>query len=137
MNRYSLWSALFGALSVLLAVFNLFSVGGQSVRFALLLSVVTLALVAFFLPRESSAGTGVPRGALEKEVSSGLAFAELEALRAELREQAAELARRRGIQTSLRAVNDEFAGVEIGRDTSAALLNALLSRYPQTPDLNG
>ncbi len=131
MDRRSFWLAAFGALSVLLAIFNLFSVGGGSVRFALLLSVFTLTLVGLFLPR------GEAEELAAKEFLSGLANAELEALRAELREQAAQLARERGVQTSLRAVNDEFADVEIGRDTPAAVVNAVISRYPSAPDVKG
>jgi hypothetical protein len=42
-----------------------------------------------------------------------------------------------GLTSSLAQIAQEYAHVEIGRDTSKQELNAILARYPKTPDVKG
>jgi len=81
-------------------------------------------------------------GSLAKEASSELVQQELAAI-----EQAAQNAVAFAAETiqagaarlsdSLKAIADEFSGVDIGRDTPKEVLNDLLSRYPTTDEVKG
>ncbi|MBN1454406.1 MAG: SLATT domain-containing protein [Anaerolineales bacterium] len=81
-------------------------------------------------------------GSLAEEASSELVQQELAAI-----EQAAQTAVAFAAETvkagaarlsdSLKAIADEFAGVDIGRDTPKEVLNDLLSRYPTTEEVKG
>jgi hypothetical protein len=42
-----------------------------------------------------------------------------------------------GFSSSLKAIQAEFDGVEIGSNTPMSVLNDLLSRYPKTTDAKG
>jgi len=41
------------------------------------------------------------------------------------------------LTSSLQEIAQEFAHVDIGRDTSTGELNAILARYPKTTDVKG
>jgi len=81
-------------------------------------------------------------GSLAEEASSELVQQELAAI-----EQAAQNAVAFAAETvqagaarlsdSLKAIADEFSGVDIGRDTPKEVLNDLLSRYPTTDEVKG
>lgn len=70
-------------------------------------------------------------GSLAEEASSELVQQELAAIGQAVSERATKLS------DALKQIADEFAGVEIGRDTSKEVLNDLLSRYPTTKDVKG
>jgi hypothetical protein len=76
-------------------------------------------------------------GSLAEEASSELVQAELTSMRDSIQETLNDIAERFGIVSSLREVDEEFSGMEAGRDTPPAVLNALISRYPKTADTNG
>jgi hypothetical protein len=81
-------------------------------------------------------------GSLAEEASSELVQQELAAI-----EQAAQnavafaaeavQAGAARLSDSLKAIADEFSGVDIGRDTPKEVLNDLLSRYPTTEEVKG
>jgi hypothetical protein len=70
-------------------------------------------------------------GSLAEEASSELVQQELAAI------GQAVSARVTKLSDSLKQIADEFAGVEIGRDTPKEVLNDLLSRYPTTKEVKG
>lgn len=70
-------------------------------------------------------------GSLAEEASSELVQQELAAI------GQAVSTRVTNLSDSLKQVADQFAGVEIGRDTPKEVLNDLLSRYPTTKEVKG
>jgi hypothetical protein len=70
-------------------------------------------------------------GSLAEEASSELVQQELVAIGQAISARVANLS------ASLKQIADEFAGVEIGRDTPKEVLNDLLSRYPTTEEVKG
>jgi len=70
-------------------------------------------------------------GSLAEEASSELVQQELAAI------GQAVSARVTSLSDSLKKITDEFANVEIGRDTPKEVLNDLLSRYPTTEEVKG
>ncbi|MFN8382791.1 MAG: SLATT domain-containing protein [Anaerolineales bacterium] len=68
---------------------------------------------------------------LSKEASSDLVQAELAAMQKGLMERFG------GLKSTLAAIAEEFAGVEIGSNTPPAVLNSLLTRYPKTQEPKG
>lgn len=77
-------------------------------------------------------------GSLAEEASSELVQKELEAMGKAVTE-AAENAfeRASALKSSLTQIAQEFAHIDIGRDTSKEELNAILARYPKTNDVKG
>ncbi|PWB77019.1 MAG: hypothetical protein C3F07_02720, partial [Anaerolineales bacterium] len=70
--------------------------------------------------------------------SSELVQQELEAMRKAMLETAGEVMERASsFKSALAGIAQEFAHVEIGRDTSKEELNAILARYPKTNDVKG
>ena len=77
-------------------------------------------------------------GALAEEASSELVQQELEAMGKAVTESVQTMiARASSITSSLAEIAQEFAHVDIGRDTSKEELNAILSRFPKTNDVKG
>jgi hypothetical protein len=76
-------------------------------------------------------------GTLAEEASSELVQAELAAMQAAIRETTKNVAERIGLSSSLKAINEEFDGVEIGGNTPVSVLNDLMSRLPKTTDAKG
>ena len=77
-------------------------------------------------------------GKLAEEASSELVQQEIEAMSHAVTEAAQTVAARASTFTSsLAQIADEFAHVEIGRNTSREELNAILARYPKTGDVKG
>jgi hypothetical protein len=70
-------------------------------------------------------------GSLAEEASSELVQQELAAMGQTISARVTKLS------DSLKQIADEFADVEIGRDTSKEVLNDLLSRYPKTKEVKG
>jgi len=70
-------------------------------------------------------------GSLAEEASSELVQQELAAI------GQAISARVNKLSDSLQQIAEEFAGVDIGRDTPKEVLNDLLSRYPKTNEIKG
>jgi uncharacterized membrane protein HdeD (DUF308 family) len=70
-------------------------------------------------------------GSLAEEASSELVQAELASMQQAIAE------RFYGLRDSIEAIAEEFAGVEIGRDTPNAVLNEYLSRFPKSQDALG
>jgi predicted metal-dependent hydrolase len=70
-------------------------------------------------------------GSLAEEASSELVQQELAAIGQAVSARVAKLS------DSLKQIAEEFAGVEIGRDTPKEVLNDLLSRYPTTDEVKG
>ena len=70
-------------------------------------------------------------GSLAEEASSELVQQELAAIGQAIGTRVITLT------DSLKQIADEFAGVEIGRDTPKEVLNELLSRYPTTEEVKG
>jgi hypothetical protein len=78
-------------------------------------------------------------GSLAEEASSEIVQAELAAMKDAMQEAAQNIAERIGLslESSLKAIQAEFDGVEIGADTPMSVLNDLMSRYPKTADTKG
>jgi hypothetical protein len=70
-------------------------------------------------------------GSLAEEASSELVQQELAAIGQAINARVTKLS------DSLKQIADEFAGVNIGRDTPKEVLNDLLSRYPTTEEVKG
>jgi len=70
-------------------------------------------------------------GSLAEEASSELVQQELAAIGEAVSTRVTKLS------DSLKQIADEFAGVDIGRDTPKEVLNDLLSRYPKTDEVKG
>jgi hypothetical protein len=76
-------------------------------------------------------------GTLAEEASSELVQAELAAMGQAISETVQAIAQAAGIADKLKELADEFAGVEIGRDTPTSVLNDLMSRYPKSNEVKG
>lgn len=77
-------------------------------------------------------------GNLAEEASSELVQQELEAMQKSVKEAAqAVMERGASFMSSLTQVAEEFAHVDIGRDTSREELNAILARFPKTGEVKG
>jgi uncharacterized protein YqgV (UPF0045/DUF77 family) len=76
-------------------------------------------------------------GSLAEEASSELVQAELASMQATIQEALENIAERMGLSTSLKKIETEFEGVEIGSNTPMSVLNDLISRYPKTTDVKG
>jgi hypothetical protein len=74
-------------------------------------------------------------GTLAEEAASEIVHQELAALGEAVREAAGNYASR--LTSSLEQIAQEFAGVEINRDTPSATLNEILQRYPKTGEIKG
>ena len=70
-------------------------------------------------------------GSLAEEASSELVQQELAVIGQVINERVTKLS------DSLKQIADEFADVDIGRDTPKEVLNDLLSRYPTTKEVKG
>ena len=70
-------------------------------------------------------------GSLAEEASSELVQQELAAIGQAISARVTKLS------DSLKQIADDFAGVDIGRDTPKEVLNDLLSRYPKTDNVKG
>jgi len=70
-------------------------------------------------------------GSLAEEASSELVQQELAAIGQAISARVTKLS------DSLQQIADEFAGIEIGRDTPKEVVNDLLSRYPTTEEVKG
>jgi hypothetical protein len=76
-------------------------------------------------------------GSLAEEASSDLVQAELASMRDAIQETLNDIAERFGMLSSIKAVEEEFSNVEIGRDTPPSVLNTMISRYPKTAEAKG
>jgi hypothetical protein len=77
-------------------------------------------------------------GSLAEEASSEVVQKELEAMSKAIVETAENVMERAStFKSSLSQIVEEFADVEIGRDTTKEELNAILARYPKTNDVKG
>jgi hypothetical protein len=77
-------------------------------------------------------------GSLAEEASSEVVQQELEAMSKAVIETAENVMERASaFKSSLAQIAEEFAHIEIGRDTSKEELNAILARYPKTNDVKG
>lgn len=77
-------------------------------------------------------------GSLSEEAASEIVQQELEAMSKAVTETVENVMERTSaFQASLAQIAEEFADVEIGRDTSKEELNAILARYPKTDDIKG
>jgi len=80
----------------------------------------------------------VTLGALAEEASSELVQKELEAMSKAVTETVANAMERGSVLTSsLAQIAQEFAHIDIGRDTTKEELNAILARYPKTGEVKG
>jgi prophage DNA circulation protein len=77
-------------------------------------------------------------GSLAEEASSEIVQKELEAMSRAVVETAENAMERASeFKSSLEQIAEEFAHIEIDRDTSKEDLNAILARYPKTNDVKG
>lgn len=77
-------------------------------------------------------------GSLLEEASSEIVQKELEAMNRAVVETAENLLERASeFKSSLVQIAEEFAHVDVGRDTSKEELNAILARYPKTNEVKG
>ena len=77
-------------------------------------------------------------GSLAEEASSEIVQQELEAMGKVVSEAAQTITERASSLTlSLQQIAQEFAHVDIGRDTTKEELNAILARFPKTNDVKG
>ena len=77
-------------------------------------------------------------GSLAEEASSELVQKELEAMSKAVREGAENaFERASALTSSLAKIAQEFAHIDIGRDTTKEELNTILARYPKTKDIKG
>lgn len=77
-------------------------------------------------------------GSLAEEASSELVQKELASMSQAVTEAAENVFERTSaLKSSLAQIAQEFAHVDIGRDTSKEELNAILARYPKTNDVKG
>ncbi len=80
----------------------------------------------------------VALGALAEEASSELVQKELEAMSKAVTETVQNATERgSALTSSLAQIAQEFAHIEIGRDTTKEELNAILARYPKTGEVKG
>jgi hypothetical protein len=73
-------------------------------------------------------------GTLAEEASSELVQSELAAMGNAIQNTMQNIAKNLGLSSSLKAISDEFEGVEIDGNTPMSVLNDLISRYPKTID---
>jgi len=77
-------------------------------------------------------------GSLAEEASSDLVQQELEAMGKAVTQTAeAVMARVSSLTSSLSQIAEDFAHVDVGRDTTKEELNAILARFPKTNDMKG
>jgi hypothetical protein len=76
-------------------------------------------------------------GTLSEEASSELVQAELASMQAAIRDAAKNVAESIGLSSSLKAIMEEFDGVEISGNTPVSVLNDLMSRLPKTTAAKG
>ena len=77
-------------------------------------------------------------GSLAEEASSEIVQQELEAMGKDISEAAQTMTERASsLTSSLQQIAQEFAHVDIGRDTTKEELNAILARFPKTQDVKG
>jgi len=77
-------------------------------------------------------------GSLAEEASSEIVQQELEAMGKVISEAAQTMTERASsLTSSLQQIAQEFAHVDIGRDTTKEELNAVLARFPKTQDVKG
>jgi hypothetical protein len=77
-------------------------------------------------------------GSLAEEASSELVQQELEAMSKAVSETVENVRERASaFVSSLSEIKEDFAHVEIGRDTTTEELNTILARYPKTNDVKG
>jgi hypothetical protein len=77
-------------------------------------------------------------GSLAEEASSEIVQQELEAMGKVVSEAAQTMTERASsLTSSLQQIAQEFAHVDIGRDTTKEELNAILARFPKTQDVKG
>jgi len=77
-------------------------------------------------------------GSLAEEASSETVQKELEAMGKAITETAENVMERASaFRSSLTQIAEEFAHVDIGRDTTSEELNTILARYPKTNDVKG
>jgi len=76
-------------------------------------------------------------GTLSEEASSELVQAELAAMQNAVRAAVKHVAESVGLSTSLKAIQEEFDGVEIDGNTPVSVLNDLMSRLPKTTEAKG
>jgi len=76
-------------------------------------------------------------GTLAEEASSELVQAELAAMQDAARDAVANISEHFGMSSSMKAIEEEFAGIEISSSTPMSVLNDLLSRYPKTTEAKG
>lgn len=76
-------------------------------------------------------------GSLSEEASSELVQAELAAMRDAIQDVMEDISEHLGISSKLKAIEEEFEGVDISSSTPMSVLNDLMSRYPKTSDAKG
>jgi hypothetical protein len=76
-------------------------------------------------------------GTLSEEASSELVQAELAAMQDSLQDMVENIKDHFGISSTLKAIEEEFEGVEISSNTPMSVLNDLMSRYPKTSEAKG
>lgn len=77
-------------------------------------------------------------GTLVEEASAEIVQQELEAMGQAIAETAESVRERASaLKSSLAQIAEDFAHVDIGRDTSKEELNTILARYPKTNDIKG
>lgn len=76
-------------------------------------------------------------GSLAEEASSELVQAELASMQAAIQDVVENIRERVGLSSSVKTIEAEFEGVEIGSNTPMSVLNDLISRYPKTTDVKG
>ncbi len=76
-------------------------------------------------------------GTLAIEASSELVQAELDAMRDAVHDVVENITERLGMSSALKAIDEEFEGVEISGNTPVSVLNDLMSRYPKTTEAKG
>ena len=81
------------------------------------------------LKKPSPIHSSLALGTLAEEASSELVQAELAAMQDAIRDAAKNIAERIGLSSSLKAIQEEFDGVEIDGNTPMSVLNDLMSRY--------
>ncbi|MBK9210167.1 MAG: hypothetical protein IPL71_18475 [Anaerolineales bacterium] len=76
-------------------------------------------------------------GSLSGSLSSELVQAELAAMRDAIQDVMEDISEHLGISSKLKAIEEEFEGVDISSSTPMSVLNDLMSRYPKTSDAKG
>lgn len=97
-------------------------------------SVTLLGLVSY---AEWKRGDEGPWGALAKEASADVVQAELASMRGAAWASTNEMTAQAGVSSIIAEIDQEFAGIDAGRDTPPSVLNTLIARYPRTPEIKG